>query len=194
MAAGEECAKGFEGRHDNSRKAPPRRPGGEGGPSRRLWKRARFLASMGKSFGPKAAGEGPSGRMDGGRFAPDKTMPKSKRLCRAVRTNGANIPYVKGKYIGCVSVVHTASKQEVKKCNSTVIDVNFTQTPQSILDTIATSTLALGGNENDAGERDAVKTKIREVVNLTDAMRAEPSGENNMLRRLLTDLNLVEEE
>lgn len=92
---------------------------------------------------------------------------------------------MKGKFIGCVEIVHKTNRQEVKKCDKHVVDINFTEEPLTLLNNISTSELSMNGNESNAGERTSVDNKLSEVVNLTEAMRVEPSGENNLLRRIL---------
>merc|ERR1712096_130241 len=124
-------------------------------------------------------------------FKPKITMQKSRKLCDQVEVNDPEkkVPFVKGKFIGCVELIKKSSKQAVRFCDkASVVDVEPNDKPDDVLAAISVDDVKVGGNEKDPVKRKDAVNKGMEALTVLKSMRDKPKDQDKLAgRKLETD-------
>jgi hypothetical protein len=114
-------------------------------------------------------------------FKPKITMQKSRKLCNRVEVNDPDkkIPFVRGKFIGCVELTKKSTKQAIRVCDkSNVVEVEPKDKPEDVLATISADDVKVGGNEKDPVARKDAINKGTDALTVLKAMRDPPKNQN----------------
>merc|ERR1711964_913434 len=121
-------------------------------------------------------------------FKPKITMQKSRKLCNQVEVTDPDtkVPFVKGKFIGCVELIKKSSKQAVRFCDkASVVDVQPNDKADDVLATISVDDVKVGGNEKDPVKRKAAVNKGMEALTVLKSMRDKPVDQDKLADKKL---------
>jgi len=123
-------------------------------------------------------------------FKPKITMQKSRKLCNQVEVTEPDkkVPFVKGKFIGCVELIKKSSKQAVRFCDkASVVDVEPNDKPDDVLAAISVDDVKVGGNEKDPVKRKDAVNKGMEALTVLKSMRDKPKDQDKLAGRKLKE-------
>jgi len=123
-------------------------------------------------------------------FKPKITMQKSRKLCDQVEVNDPDkkVPFVKGKFIGCVELIKKSSKQAVRFCDKeSVVDVQPKDKADDVLAAISVDDVKVGGNEKDPVKRKDAVNKGMEALTVLKSMRDKPVDQDKLAGRKLKE-------
>jgi len=148
-------------------------------------------AAGGKKEAPKKMTNEERQKLKEEMFKPKIVMKQSRKLCSQCEVNDPTrkVPFVTGKFIGCLELRKKSTKQAIRVCDDeNVIVVKPTDKPTDILKSISVNDIKVAGNEKDPVKRKAAVNKAVDALTVLKAMRTPAKDQSDVKgRRLAKD-------